>query len=276
MSSHLDFNIGQIPFQDQKWPSGVAYICIHSDIDRDIFISDCFSKSTVSIKTQEGSVYKNCPIDPSKFNDIIWPENAKDIGSPIVYVTEPIHQQPIVIATLNFIDTVHDQDENQFKLRRKWNNSIVEIAGSAKDGYLNIIVDGIERSDFTVRVSNKDNNANLTLDVDGQVNILAHDTVTISSQQEIITQVGIEDEISQSSQSSTEVNHMVNKFSVNEGSEPIPLGETLKNLLNEILDTVASATVTTQSGPTPLNNAMKISALKAKTDAILSKISFTD
>lgn len=276
MSSHLDFNIGQIPFQDQKWPTGVAYICIHSDIDRDIFISDCFTRSTVSIKTQEGSVYKNCPIDPIKFNDIIWPMDPQNIGTPVVYVTEPIHQQPIVIATLNFIDTIQDQDENQFKIKRKWNDSIVEIAGSAKEGYLNIIVDGIERSDFIVRVSNKDNNANITLDIDGEVNILAHDVVTISSQQQIISKVGIEDKSSISSQSSTEINHKIDKFSINEGSEPLPLGETLKNLLNEILDTLASSTVTTQSGPTPLNNAAKISALKEKTDAILSKISFTD
>lgn len=276
MSSHLEYNVGTIPFQDQKWIVGVAYICIHSDIDREIFITECFTKNTVSVKTADGSVYKNCPIDPSKFNDIIWPEDASSIGTPVVFVTEQVHQQPMIIAALKFVDEITDQQEHQFKLSRKFNNNVVDITGSAEEGFLTIVVNGDKNSDFTVKIANPNNDANVLIDVEGQCTITTTETINILSQKEIIQQVGIEDEKSQQKQTNTEFNYQTEKFSINEGEHPMVLGNELKSLMSDLFDAISKITVTTPAGPTPINNLATFQNLKTRLDGILSQIAYLD
>ena len=276
MSDHLEYNIGVIPFQDDKWSCGIAYICIPKDIDRDIFIADCFLKGTVMIKSQDGGVYKNCPINKSTFNDIIWPDKYTENGTAVVYITEPIHKQPIVVASLIFNNEIVDQTEQQFKLKRHFKNSVVEISGSAQDEYLTILVEGDKKSDFLIKLSNKNNDAILNIDIDGYYNLLAVNDINIASQSQIINKVGYGDKSTKITQDATEINNRANKFSINDGSQAMILGNIFKNLFDDFIDTVAQSTVTTRIGQMPLLNATQIAAFKAKTAQILSDISFTD
>ncbi len=68
-----------------------------------------------------------------------------------------------------------------------------------------------------------------------------------------------------------------NKFNLGDGAEPMVLGNTLKDLLGQILDAINAITVPTPHGPsgTPINSS-QFSAIKGKLSTILSKLSNTD
>lgn len=68
-----------------------------------------------------------------------------------------------------------------------------------------------------------------------------------------------------------------NKFNLGEGAEPMVLGNTLKNLLEQLCSAINAITVPTAHGPsgTPLNSA-QISAISGKLSTILSHLSNTD
>jgi hypothetical protein len=276
MESHLDYNIGQIPFQDDKWSCGVGYVCIPSDIDRDIFITDCFLRGTLMIRTNDGGVYRNCPTNISTFNDITFPDVFTSNGTPVVYLTEPVHKQPMVIAALIFNDDIIDQAEDQFKIKKIYKDNIVEISGSAKDEFLTILVNGSKKSDFNIRLVNANNKANLNLEIDGDINILASHDITAQANNQMVQKVGVEDEVSSLTQTPTEINARINKFSINDGNEPITLGNALKTILDNLFTMLGESTTTTAIGQMPLLNGQQIAALKDETAKILSQISFTD
>lgn len=68
-----------------------------------------------------------------------------------------------------------------------------------------------------------------------------------------------------------------NKFNVGSGKEHMVLGDTLKDLLSQILDAIKNITVTTPHGISskPINSG-QFSEIQSKLDTILSKLSNTD
>lgn len=73
------------------------------------------------------------------------------------------------------------------------------------------------------------------------------------------------------------INFKCRKFNIGEGTEPMVLGNTLKDLLGQFLDAVSNITVPTPHGVsgTPINSA-QFSVIKSKLDEALSKLSNTD
>lgn len=274
----LSYNIGQIPFEDTKWSCGIGYIAIVSDVDRDRFITDCILAGKVSIKTEDGGIYHKCPVSKNIFNDLKWPEKWQDNGTPVFYVTEQKHQQPVILGTFNFNDEIIDLRENGFKITKENRNQLVQISGNTDYvGELTIFVKGTEESRFVIKVSNEANEGMVDIDVEGGFELRTVSDIKNISKERIINQVGEkEEESSTISQTSSEVNIRVSKFSVNDGSEAVMLGNMWKDMMDAFIDEVSKSTVSTALGQMPLLNAVQIANFREKTEEILSQYSFTD
>lgn len=275
-TTDLNYNIGKIPLNDLKWSSGIAYIAIPSDGNRDSYIYQCFVKGTVSIKNKEGGVYHNCPIDKSKFNDLIFPEKWQDNGSPVIYVTEPIQQQPMVIGVCKFDNEIIDQQENQFKLQKIYNESLVEISGSAEHGSLTFIVDGTTQSSLDIVLLNKDNLAHMNTSVDGSYMLSTLRDIFIKSDTGVYFNSGTEEVASSIAIESINIRVYTPKFTINEGNEQMVLGNKLKLFLDDFIDELANTTVATSIGTQPLINSTQVRSFKNRTEELLSVISYTD
>jgi hypothetical protein len=70
---------------------------------------------------------------------------------------------------------------------------------------------------------------------------------------------------------------LTTKFNVGQGNEPMVLGDTLVDLLGQLIDAILSMTVLTHVGPsgTPIN-AATFSAIKSRLKTVLSQLSNTD
>ena len=276
--SDLSYNIGLIPAQDTKWAAGTGYVFIPSDIARDEFITNCYIQGTISIRTEDGGVYHNCPASRNVFNEIYWPELEGQFGSIVTYVLEPRHQQPIVVALLNPNDQVVDLKESQFKIGRKTSTNIAEIAGE-NNPVANIImyVEGRSSSTINIIAANDTQKADITLDSAGTLNCYAVSNLKIKSQSEIELTVGETAESSSSIiQSSSFINANTSKFQINKGSEAFILGNKMKAFLDDLVTEISQSTVTTSLGQMPLLNAAQIAKYKTRTTELLSEISFTD
>lgn len=239
--------------------AGIGYIILPTDRSRQQFIVQCMNTTTVSILTENSEYLTNVPIDPFVLQQIEWPDedaNEGVYGSVVVWVNIPVHNKPVVVATLNRRDIPSALFEGQFKLNKAFDENFVEITGDAKKGQLAVNVKGGSgRVDVTV--VNEDQTSQLNVHVKGKINVQATDDVEVKSSKIIYV-------------------YGKDKQQLGEGTEPLALGQTLKELFDDFIDEVGNITTSTAIGQMPILNKAQIEAFKNRTEEILSKKSFTD
>lgn len=271
--------VGRTALPGDKYTVGVAYVAVPSDIDRAAYILDCFRNNQVSLMCEDGAFYNRVPISPDVLNWIEFAEDGRGLGTPVVYATEEIHQQPIVIARLQQGSTLGDGKEHAFKFRRMLDGVLVEINGNSKTAALNLIVDGDKQSGkVNINIFNENKDCILNIDVAGDVNVNATNNTKITQQKSAIietTDPNGEDKAS-FSQSSTQNQFNNQKLIVNDGSDPLTLGNELKKFLGDFIEEVGKITTATAIGTQPILNATQILAYKERLDEFLSTVIFTD
>lgn len=299
-------SVGMTPMPGHQWPVGVAYVAIPSDIERDVYIRECYMTNKISVWTEDGSFFSKAPCNIDLFNWIEFPDSFDEFGSAVVYVTEPIHKQPIIIARLPKIDELGDLQEHQFKMRRRLGSKMVEISGSPKSNSLNLVVDSkSESGSINIVLENDNDNGEVNLSVAGDLSIeVVGDTEILQGERLLIktsegkdgeyssytqtkeghkfegrelaikTSEGEDGESSSYKQSTRGHEFEGEKFVVNKGEEPMVLGNKVVSFLSKFIDEVANIKTTTQLGPMPILNIAQVMALKSELKDILSDQGF--
>jgi hypothetical protein len=274
----MNYNLGQTPQGGYQYPSGIGYIVIPYDLDRDTYISTCFRQGRVTIRTEDGGFINRCPISVDLLNWIKFPTDFKTRGSVVTWSLEPIHKQPIINGILLSNEDVSDLKEHEFKLGRKLDDNHALISGSPKAEYLSVTVKGKKAPKLIFRVLNDQNLAQKIEEIQGTYEATYNSKAEIKSLESIKHSIVDQNE-------EKEVYHLQtiegnffrgDKFIINDGKEAMVLGNVLKTFLDKFIDTVAASTVTTSIGQMPLLNAQQIIALKKETESILSEIGKLD
>lgn len=274
-----NYNIGTQLASGDKWPAGVGYVTIPTDVVREEFITHCYQTNSLCIVTEDGGFHKNIATDSWSFNFIEFPDRPGKNGSLVIYVQEPIHKELMIVAVINSDQEIIDLREGQFKLRKKWNNNFVEISGSAKEGNLSLIVDSQDNASILLHVNNKNKNAKLEIEVAGEIILNALNQISLISKQNVI--LVAQNPNDQTLQSFVqiqpeEVKFITDSFKVGEGTESIGLGNQIKLIFDNLFDELGKCTTTTSLGQMPLLNAVQLASMKQNTANILSQTSFTD
>lgn len=262
-----------------KWTIGRAYIAMPSDMERAAYLRDCFLNWQVCVWTEDGAFHNRVPIDPEVLSFVTFPSDNKSVGSPVIYATDDQFQQPVIVARLAMRTELGDGKENQFKFRRKLGDQLVEINGSANDTAINLIVDGAgQAGQMNINIFNQNKDCVLSVDVAGDVNVTASGAVITNAQTQIeLTTTDSGSDNSASFQQSTTENKFYNqKLIVNDGTDPLTLGNEMKKFLSDFIDEVAETTVVTALGLQPIVNKVKVMAFKNRLDEFLSKVGFID
>lgn len=234
----------------------VGYVVLPSDADgdsRDKYVQNCISTETVTLLTIDGEFIFNSLIDKSVLQLIEFPKKFKEIGSAVVFITEPFKNQAIVIGVLNRGDDSQCLEEKQFLLRKFNETCNVSVLGDSKRGTLNIDLTRSDDKDtiLNINVRNSSKKAKINLFVDGGVNIKASgDKISIDS--DTMIEFGTEN-----------LNRAM-------------LGDMFKtNFLDPLFDAIQKMVLTTPSGPTtpqPVNWADFQKIKDEFEDKILSKL----
>lgn len=269
--------VGPTSILGSKYTIGIGYLVLPGDISRDDYLKDCYLNLRVSILCEDGAFFNRMPISQEDLNFAVFPLTGKTLGSIVVYGTEELRQQPVVLKVLQQRDDIGDGRENQFKFTRKFNGALVEINGSAsiKDRTLNLIVDGADAvGSINIHVFNQNQNCQYKVDIAGDTTLNASGQTSITQQKQISikTTDNVSGDNSSIVQTPTENKLYSQKVTVNDGKNPITLGNELKDLLSNFIQLVSTSTA---SG-SPLSNAGQIGELKSKLDTFLSKTGFLD
>lgn len=183
--------------EGDQWAAGVAYVICPSDVDRNVYINQCYSLSRISIQMEDGCVYHRAPIDLDTLNFIDFPLEDQKLGTAVVYVTEPKHKQPIIIARLQKSDQLGDGREKSFHIKRIFKDRLVSIVGDVDAGSLNIDVNaGVNVGKINISLDNEENNCLFEIEVSGGISLKTTDYTHIDNENEFQSTIsnGEEDE----------------------------------------------------------------------------------
>ncbi|MBV7533760.1 hypothetical protein [Chitinophaga sp. sic0106] len=275
------YTLGRTPLLDLKYAVGIAYVAIPTDIDRDVYIRDCYQNYTISVWGDDGSFMNRLPVSPEVMNHLEFPATVDKLGSPVVYVTEEAQSLPIVIARFPVADQLGGAHESAIKWSSTFEDAHVDIEGSPKYKNLLLAVNGgalggTMRLQVTGQQAGK-----LAMAVKGDVECIASEVVAFRQQGAFRTttvdRAAAADDDSKTAvfeQSPGQNGFKGEKFIINNGEEPFVLGNKLKNFLSDLIDELSKTTVSTAIGQQPLLNATQIAAFKNKTDEFLSNVGY--
>lgn len=279
--------------------SGIGFIVVPDDNTRQQYIDDCYRTSTVTINGGFGYGYISAvKILPGVLQKIHFPLKSTERGTPVLWLRENFSNRPIVIGIISEEGYTNLLKENQNRFVQEIDGKTVEIFQDANSATLNINVVG--KSDtpanINIKVASGSEDSVVNIDSDGKVNVSANDfTATARNTFNIFLKDGKNDELisligdSEKMEFKDKFGNVITsnkenvnitvagKFNVNSGKEPMVLGQTLVDLLNEILDAIKQITVITPVGTSsvPVNIASFASA-QQKLKNILSTISNLD
>jgi hypothetical protein len=247
---------------NQSYLTGLGYIILPADQDRDVYIETCYRKERVTIQLDNGgSVIQNCYIDQDKLQKIKFPEDYKGLGSIVAYICDRFVRKPIIIGVLS--DRGYSQllEENSFQKVVRSDNGTVSIEGKGKDGnlYINVESDYEDGGSIFITLKSLNNTSKFDVKCFGDINIYSEGEATLNTlKTATITASYVEDKeekfaskvvISQDgllyedkNDNKIEIiNEEINvipktKFNVFSGGEPMVLGDELKKQLEIVTD----------------------------------------
>lgn len=276
--------------------AGVGFVVVPSEVDRVQYINDCYRTNTLTINGGKGYGYfSGVHADINVMQNIKFPTDEENRGTPVVWVKDAVSQLPVIVAVLRKQGEYYSLNENQFRLKRGAETRNVEIFidGSTSALDITILGDKEEPADINVKLSSENADSVLTVSCDNEINIIGEKAVNVTTNKKAtlkVTEKG-EDKMSLSYELGVglkykdefenevtakegQVDVISKKINHNSGKEPMVLGNTLADLLNEFLAAVQKITVISPVGVTSVPvNVGDFDAIQAKLDTIKSQIS---
>ena len=278
--------------------SGIGYIIIPKDANTAEYVQRCYRNHTVSISGGYDSTYMHgVKITEEALNKIKFPDNDDGLGSAVVWLRDSFTNRAVVIGTLKTAGESNMVQGSQQRIVQETAQSVVEMFLDALNCTINVSAQGNENVPAVINIK-----ASSRTDEGDVVNIISKDRIVTDSrhikvnltedfeltinngEEDIIHIVGNEEELHITDHFKNEailneenVQILTNKFNVGTGKEQMVLGNTLVDLLSQLIDAILNMTVLTHVGPsgTPVN-AATFSAIKSKLEDALSKLSNTD
>ncbi len=147
--------IGKIGMSQDRDSVSVWRVCIPFDVDREVYIKNCFLTGTVCLTNENAEVQADVKIGKFALQLIDFPEDSTSQGSEVACATAPYSGQLYVIDVFYTASQYGAQKENQFHL---YKTNGLGNAGILIDGNGNIIltVDGDEDNGVvTLNVTNQ-------------------------------------------------------------------------------------------------------------------------
>lgn len=162
--------------EGEQWSGGIAYIACPNDIDRSVYINDCYRNHRVSIKMEDGSLVNRVPISIDILSFIDFPLKSDELGTAVAFLTDPKHQHPMIIARFEKSDQLGDGRERVFQIGRKFNEKLVSIVGDVDKGTLSINLNAGDREGrLIINVDNDNDDNTFEVEVAGNIELKATD-----------------------------------------------------------------------------------------------------
>lgn len=288
-------DIGIVSPQNNIGTAGVGFVVVPEGIDREEYIEDCYRTNTVTISGGMGYGYFcNVNVDVHTMQLLQFPTNSDgDIrGTAVVWVKDSVHNVPVIVACLRKQDDFYILQENQYLVKRETQTtSVVMYADGSQAQYeINIVGDREHPSLMDIKITSENADSVFNLYVDKELNVTSKEKVNIISESEVNLNIKKDGDVktqitykqgegfyykdefgNEIKCKDGEIDIISDKINHNNGNEPMVLGDTLEQLLNDFIDAIMQLTVMTIAGPSsvPINTAV-FGQIKARISQIKS------
>lgn len=263
---------GKIGMNDMRDSVSEWKVCIPSDVDREVYIKNCYLTGTVSITNENGETVHNIKVGKVNLQAIDFPELVDGLGSDVICVKAPYSSRLYIVEVFYTTQQYLNQSEDQYRFLK---SNGAGTAGILIDGKGNIIltVDGDENSgNVKLNVSNKERKGKLDINVNGDIAIVNDGNTSIKTTTQINVEFNNGNDEKKSTVNLSENGVLVtsNKIQLNESDEPILLGQKTVDLISSILDQLSKES----AGIYPLIGQPIYEQIKEKIDELKSTKSF--
>lgn len=286
-------------------PCGVGFVIIPNNVDIKSYKEDVYRSGRVSIYGGYGhSNFYNILIDREVLQRIVFPTETGKMGSPVVWINLPKHNEPIIIASLKYDEDFKSLSEFRSRTTRGTEGNLVDLDLDGKRGKasLNIVGNNNSKGELEITINSVNNNGLLKLIVNGKILEKSSDAVIRISEKQMVNSVvnkkGImvsklelnseaperfyfEDEFGNKITSSEDQFNVradkSKKINFGDGKEPLVLAQTLKDILDEYDDALDKLTVPTAFGPSGTRiNKTEFKAVRDKFETFFSQLTNSD
>jgi hypothetical protein len=265
-------DIGIVGAKNNIGNAGVGFVVVPEGIDRLEYIENCYRTNTIAMSGGTGYGYFfNVNVDSNVMQHIQFPTNIdEDLrGTAVVWVKDSIHNVPVVVASLRKQDDFYILDENQYLVKRETETtSVVLFADGSKSLYeINVIGNKENPGNINIKVTSENKDSVFNLYVDNELNVTTQKKINVVSEDEISIKIKKDGEVktevtykretgltyrdefeNEVTFKDGEINVVSDKINHNSGKEPMVLGDTLANLLDDLLKAIQQMTVMTAVG----------------------------
>lgn len=284
---------------------GVGFIIIPENVDIEQYKKDAYQSGRISINGGYGhSNFYNILVDREVLQRIKFPDKSGKMGTPVVWLNIPKHNEPIVIACLKYDEDYFSLSENRRRMTVTHKGNMVDVDLDAKNGKIKISGHGKnKRMTMDIDLADTDGDAVFKINVDGEILMRALKRIVLIGQNSLEMAVtdkpGVvkarikmspnEDEdqfeYKDANNNSLSINKdrielradNSSKINLGSGKEAVVLGNTLLSIMQRLDNADAQATYPTPFGPTGTRlNQASYTAIRADFQTFLSKLSNTD
>lgn len=235
-------SIGREGMPQMRDSVSIWSIYVPYGVDRQVYIDNCYKTGTVTLINENSEVINRVKIGKLLLQLVEFPDDTDSLGSEVICLTIP-YSGEIRVVDVYYTDKQYNfQKENEYRFVKQHNTGIASITVDGR-GRTIISVDGGEDvGEIILNVTDNNKTGKLSIQVNGSVNLVSSQSVLIDSPQ----------------------------IFLNQSEEPIPLGNKLAQLLDDILSQLAKES----AGPYPLLGRSIYEQLKESIEAIKSTMSF--
>lgn len=258
--------------------AGVGFVVVPSEVDRVQYINDCYRTNTLTINGGKGYGYfSGVHADINVMQCIKFPTDEENRGTPVVWVKDAVSQLPVIVAVLRKQGDYYSLDENQYRLKRGTETRNVEIFVDGNTAGLDITIlgDKEEPANIDIKLSSENSDSVLNVSCDNEINIIGNKSVNVVSNSDVKVSIKDKGDVLTFIEAKKEQVNIVSKQIIHSsGKEHMVLGDTLAQLLKDMLSAIMKITVPTPVGSsgTPINTA-EFNSISNRVDDILSEIS---
>lgn len=270
----------------------IGSVIVPVDSDRNEYINKCYETGTCALFITDMGIIPRVHIGLSIINLIKFPKTSDEFGSMVVCTKTPRHNTYVGFDIIKKVNDFNSLGEDKYQI----GESGATIMGDPDNGSIVISAKSNDGGTFSVVVSGDGSSLNAL--VDGSISfegntieMVSHDQIKIlipnkksNDKTTIVYTKGVGLEYSDEFGNEISVKEGVidiksNKINFGDGSEPLILGDKMKDLLSDIIDKmieIGTALVPVSQGGYPATSVVEITSFKARLQSLLSNKTKTD
>lgn len=264
--------IGSITVDGNYFSGGIAYAALPADIDRDLYLKDCYMNRRISIAMEDGAFVNRVPISIGNLGQISFPLTSKELGSKLIYILDESKNYLLIVDVIS--DDVDELIEGQLKISKKYNGQTIDFILDARHNNATLALqhNSDKPAELNMFIRDRDGRAKLNIEVDGEIKQIVP-TYVVATDDFVVKDINEEHILVQISKNAASLN--VDRVIINNSSNSVTLNKETVSLFTKILNLLASTTVLVNNVPVPLSTAASFSKMTSEID-IGSKTLFSD